>query len=113
MIFSLSLVTGWFLFAGTTKTNWSSGRVVSASMNGTGSSNTESRNTDLWWNYCISTENQCYSVVSREGPAQLGLANNKSVRFFINRNLLYIQRPNGKNASLRILRRDKGKTCPQ
>ena len=107
---------GGLLFAGPAKITWQSGRVISAALHGNGPQNSGKWNQagrgDLWWNYCISADNQCYSVVSREGPTKIGLTNNKIIKFSVRKNDLYIVSPNGKSYALRILRTDRRKTCP-
>jgi hypothetical protein len=90
-----------------------SGQVVAASLHGHGSS-TESKRTrysgqDIWWNYIISSEDQIYSVVSRENPAKSGLATNSSFRFYEAKNWIYIPKPKGKPMALKILSKSKKK----
>ena len=95
---------------------WKSGRVVSASINGHGfESNSRLsavRRKDLWWNYCISTGVQSYSVLSRENPARSGLKVDSSVRFFEKKNQIFVKNPAGKQIGLKILRKDQGPKCP-
>ncbi len=87
------------------------GQVVSASLNGHGSSTEKNRarssGRDIWWNYIISSENQIYSVVSRENPAKTGLAANSSLRFYEAKNWIYIPKPAGKPIALKILNKSK------
>jgi hypothetical protein len=103
------------LFAKSAKINWQSGRVIFAAVNGQGPGNSgawRTNSTDIWWNYFISTEEQCYSVVSRQAPLKIGLTNNSMAKFYISRNQMYVEGPDGKNVELRISRKDKKKTCP-
>jgi hypothetical protein len=96
------------------------GRVISATVSGHGpaevankkkASRTTNR-TDIWWNYCVSTEGQSYSVLSRESPAKTGLTKNSLIRFSERKNRIYVVNPRGKRISLRILRKDRSGKCP-
>jgi hypothetical protein len=90
-----------------------SGTVVAATLNGYGSSTENKRarfsGQDIWWNYIISSEDQIYSVVSRENPAKTGLAANASLRFYEAKNWIYIPSPKGKPVALKILNKSKKK----
>lgn len=92
------------------------GRVLAAGISGYGSRpDTRSnriRKGDTWWTYCVSAQDQVYSVVSREGPARTGLKVGNQVRFQVDRNQVYVLDTRGKRHSLRILRRTKTEDCP-
>ncbi len=93
-----------------------SGRVLAAGMSGHGKNpagkTSRARKGDLWWNYCISSQGQVYSAVSRESPAKSGLTTDARVRFSIDRNQIYVFGPNGRRHTLRILRQLKADACP-
>ena len=96
--------------------SWKSGHVVSASISGHGpadrSTSAGDRRKDLWWNYCISSKDQAYSVLSRENPSRSGLKVGGLVRFYEKRNQLFIHNAAGKPIGLKILRKDQGPRCP-
>ncbi len=93
-----------------------SGRVLAAGISGHGRNpagkTSRARKGDLWWNYCISSQGQVYSAVSRESPAKSGLTTDARVRFSIDRNQIYVFGPNGRRHTLRILRQSKADACP-
>jgi hypothetical protein len=95
---------------------WKSGRVITISLSGHGPSSSNqrpaSRNSDVWWNYCISANGNFYSVLSRQSPEKLGLAENSPIRFSENNNQIRVIVPSGKSVDLRIVRKDKTKKCP-
>jgi len=112
------LVVGVFLFAysglslgKSVKQTLRSGKVISASLHGYGSSTEKNRpiisGQDIWWNYVISSEGQIYSVESRENPAKTGLVENSSLRFYEAKNWIYIPRAKGKPIALKILNKSK------
>jgi hypothetical protein len=112
-----------FLFAGMAPpriefaaTSWRSGRMISATLSGYGSTSYRSEKlvskTDIWWNYCIASEGQFYTVVSREKPEKLGLTKDKTVRFSERKDRIYVINPAGKRVTLRIVRKDKTRDCP-
>ncbi len=98
------------------KNFWKSGRVIASSLNGhgrTGNPKTMgTRYKDIWWNYCISSGDQAYSVVSREDPVSAGLKENNAVRFLEKRNQIFVINPAGKRIELKILRKDLAPKCP-
>ena len=104
------------LFGGKESRLLHSGRVLEASMSGHGP-NPESTNkymsgSDVWWNYCISSENLFYSVLLRTSPEKSGLKPNTIVRFWEDGKWMYIPNPKGHPLALRILRKGKDKKCP-
>ena len=114
----LFLVFGFGLtFAKDEAGSWRSGRVIAAVVSGHGPAGAEVkrkvlRETDIWWTYCISSDELFYSVLSRENPERTGLTNNRLVRFSERKNQIYVVSPRGKSLALRILRKDKSKKCP-
>ncbi len=114
----LTLIAVLFAAVGnlTAKTIWKSGRVISTGLNGYGyrkSSNAGStRREVVWWTYCISTEAQTYSVLSRISPTRTGLKENSDVRFIEVQNQIYVVNPAGKKIALRIIRKGKTNKCP-
>ncbi len=117
-IIVLCLVFGFGLaFAKDEAGSWRSGRVISTVVSGHGPAGEEAkkkvlRTTDIWWTYCISSDELFYSVLSRENPERTGLTNNRLVRFSERKNQIYIVSPRGKSVALRILRKDKSRKCP-
>jgi hypothetical protein len=103
----------WQLLGAAGKHSLRSGQVVSASLNGHGSSTENKRartsGQDIWWNYIISAEGQVYSVVSRENPAKTGLTANSSLRFYEAKNWIYIPKQKGKPIALKILSKSQKK----
>jgi len=98
------------LFAGTPAPLPRSGRVISSTVSGHGPENL--RKSDVWWTYCISADNISYSVLSRKGPAETGLLNNKPIQFSERKNQISVINPRGKSVSLRILRKENSGKCP-
>jgi hypothetical protein len=96
--------------------SWRSGRVISATLSGYGLTSYRSKKlaskTDIWWNYCIASESQFYTVVSREKPAKLGLTKDKTIRFSERKDRIYIINPAGKRVTLRIVRKGRTTDCP-
>lgn len=115
-IFVFVLLGGDLLAVANAKTKWLSGQVVATSLNGHGSETDSWSNTvrrkDIWWNYSISANGQCYSLSSRESPTKIGLTQNSEVKFYTIRNQFYVLDPNGERVALRIIRSAKTKTCP-
>ena len=95
---------------------WKSGRVIEAGINGhgrTGNAKIQgTRYKDMWWNYCISSGDEAYSVLSRENPSHAGLKENSEVRFLERKDQIFVLNPAGKRIGLKILRKDKGQRCP-
>ncbi len=93
-----------------------SGRVLAAGISGHGENpagkTSRARKGDLWWSYCIFSQGQVYSAVSRESPASTGLTTNAKVRFSVDKNQIYFLGPDGKRHTLRILRQLKADACP-
>jgi hypothetical protein len=111
------LITGaGLLFTYAAAISWKSGHVISASVSGYGPADKSTasavRGKILWWNYCISSNDQAYSVLSRENPSRSGLNLDGLVRFYEKRNQIFIINPAGKLIGLKILRKDQGSKCP-
>jgi hypothetical protein len=103
--------------ADTVKGTWKTGRVVSVSLNGYGnrsdsSFRTSKRRQDLWWSYCIASEDQMYSVLSRQNPERTGLKEKSQIDFLEKKGQIYVVDPAGKRIPLRILRKGKATKCP-
>jgi hypothetical protein len=112
-----ALVAGIFLLAysglasaATEKPSLRPGKVVSAVLNAHGSNaenNGMAGGRDIWWNYVISSEDNLYSVVSRDNPSKTGLVVNASVKFYEARNWMYIPDKKGKTIALKIQNKSK------
>jgi len=93
-----------------------SGRVLAATLSGHGpnpeSKSKRSNRLDIWWNYCISSGDTFYSVLSRETPEKTGLKPGKNIRFTEDRKQMYIRSSRGKQFALRILRKGSDRKCP-
>jgi hypothetical protein len=112
----LMTMSAGLIFTHAAAISWKTGRVISASISGHGPA-ANSRDSfggrkDLWWNYCVSTGDQSYSVLSRENPALSGLKVDSSVKFFEKRNQIFFKNPSGKQIGLKIFRKDQGPKCP-
>jgi hypothetical protein len=96
--------------------SWRSGRVISATLSGYGSGGYSSKQpahtSEIWWNYCIASEDQCYTVVSREKPEKLGMTKDSMIRFSERKDRIQILGPAGKRIDLRLIRKAKGGECP-
>lgn len=96
------------------KSRWQKGRLISANISGQGS-NSKGRNAsgrpDIWWEYCIGSDGQVYSAVSRVNPAKAKLSVGDSITFEASRDRVQILTPKGTRLSMRILRNEPGKQC--
>jgi len=112
-----ALVAGIFLLAcsglasaATEKPSLRPGKIVSAVLNAHGSNaenNGMAGGRDIWWNYIISSGDTLYSVVSRENPSKTGLVVNSSIKFYEERNWVYIPNKKGKSIALKIQNKSK------
>ena len=103
-------------FAESAKSSWKSGRVISTGLHGYGNrANTKIaaiRSHEIWWSYCISSNERTYEVLSREKPAKTGLKENSSIKFLEQRSQIYVINPAGRRISLKIAKKGSGPTCP-
>jgi hypothetical protein len=107
------------LEAGTARTVWHSGKIISVDLYGQGETQSKAtgkkqsvhRRKDFWWSYCIATGKRSYSAVLRKSPSKSGLRVNESVRFSASRDRLYVINPGGKRYEMRVLRQDEGDCC--
>jgi hypothetical protein len=107
------------LEAGTARTIWQSGKIISVDLYGqgeiqvkaTGKKQSVHKRKDFWWSYCIATGKRSYSAVLRKSPSKSGLRVNESVRFSASRDRLYVISPEGKRYEMRVLRQDEGDCC--
>ena len=107
------------LEAGTARTIWQSGKIISVDLYGqgeiqvkaTGKKQSVHKRKDFWWSYCIATGKRSYSAVLRKSPSKSGLRVNESVRFSASRDRLYVISPEGKCYEMRVLREGAGDCC--
>jgi hypothetical protein len=83
---------------------WQTGTLLATDISGYGGATKEMQpqSAAIWWTYCISSENQFYSAVSRSNPGRMKLSINKQVKFYVKQNRMTILDPNGKRYILRI-----------
>ncbi len=101
--------------AGAAAPLWQPGRVLAAELSGHGPSTSSQskggRKGDVWWTYCVSSEVESYSVVSRGSPPKLGLEVSSPVRFSVAKNRMTVINSRKERHVLRILRQDSQGTC--
>lgn len=101
-----TLMVSGIVFAGVDAQQWRTGQVLAADMSGygpdPGGKSLRARSYDLWWTYCISEGKQSYTAVSRKSPPKMGIAVQGQVKFFVNRDHLYILNSQGKRQTLRL-----------
>jgi hypothetical protein len=109
------LIFGVAAARGTENQTLHSGRVVAATVSGHGpaekSSTKHFTGRDIWWNYCIASGDQFYSVVSRENPEKIGVASNPKIQFAEEKKWIYIK-SKGKSFALRIMNKGRDQRCP-
>lgn len=68
---------------------------------------------DIWWAYTVCTQDRTYVALSRTAPAKSGLAAGRKFSFSVRSNRIYFRNGDGQEEFLRIIRQDKGKSCPR
>jgi hypothetical protein len=111
-----SFATQAMFLAAIAETAWISGHVISTSLNGQGYSSkattSNNRRYDIWWNYCIASDDQIYSVISRENPMRTGLQEKSAINFMEKQNQIFMLNPAGKRVALKIIRKGRAIKCP-